>query len=190
MLKSIQKRNLSKRKNANFFTLKIEIFILVLEVLETLVYGNSFVFEAAKAQVTIKRARFDRFLVLVQPFNLASKGSDLDYIAKASTDHVNSTLSKYKRILVLLEIKIFRMILSISKISMAYQINPKGDGCGGRVVDRIQNYTATGGRPPIVSAVCKRAHKLDARSEALQSREDMVKGSTDNIIPFSRHSVR
>ena len=114
MLKSIQKRSLSKRKNANFFKLTIEIFILVLEVLETLVYGNSFVFEAAKAQVTAKTARFDRFLVLLQPFNLASKGSDLDYIAKASTDHVNSTLSKYKRILVLQEIKIFRMILSIS----------------------------------------------------------------------------
>ena len=92
-LKAFKKMSLNKRKNANFFKLTIEIFILVLAVLGTLVYGNFFVSEPAKAQVTAKTEISERFLVLVKPFNLASKGSDLDYIAKASTDQLNSTLS-------------------------------------------------------------------------------------------------
>ena len=57
------------------------------------------------------------------------------------------------------------------------------------VVDRIQNHTATGSRPSIVSAVYNKAHKLDARSKAVQAWADMVTGSTGNVIPFSRRSV-
>jgi hypothetical protein len=57
------------------------------------------------------------------------------------------------------------------------------------VVDRIQNHTATGSRPSIVSAVYNKAHKLDARSKAVQAWADMVTGSTGNVVPFSRRSV-
>ena len=101
VLKNIQKRSLSKGKSLNFLKSAIAIFTLVMAVAGASVYLNFFVSEPPETQVTGKKEISDRVSVLVKPFNLASKGSDLDYIAKATTDHVNSTLSKYKRILVL-----------------------------------------------------------------------------------------
>ena len=52
------------------------------------------------------------------------------------------------------------------------------------VIDRIQNHTATGSRPAIVSAVYNKTHKLDAHSKALHAWADMVTSATGNIIPF------
>ena len=56
------------------------------------------------------------------------------------------------------------------------------------VVTRIQNHTATGSRPSIVSAVYNEAHKINISSKALQVWADMITGSTGNIIQVSRRS--
>ena len=61
-------------------------------------------------------------------------------------------------------------------------------GFDNSVVARIQNHTATGSRPTIVSAVYNKAHKLNISSKAVQLWADMITGSTGNIIQVSRRS--
>ena len=56
------------------------------------------------------------------------------------------------------------------------------------VVTGIQNHTATGSRPSIVSEVYNKAHKLNISSKALQVWAEMIAGSTGKFIQVSRLS--
>ena len=101
VLNNEQKRSLRTVKGTNFLKPAISILTIFLLVVGISFYLNIFSVNKSNVTKTSNKEISDRVLVLVKPFDLASKGSDLDYIAKATTDHVNSTLSNYRMILVL-----------------------------------------------------------------------------------------
>ena len=101
ILNNEQKRSLRTGKGTNLLKPAISILTIFLLVVGISFYLNIFSMNKSNVTKTSNKEISDRVLVLVKPFDLASKGSDLDYIAKATTDHVNSTLSNYRMILVL-----------------------------------------------------------------------------------------
>ena len=101
VLRKDQKRKLKTSSSQNFFKPVIAILGFISAVCIILIYITKFDLDTTTTQTVNIKKISDRPVVLIKPFKLASKGSDFDYIAEATTGHVNTTLSQYKRIFVL-----------------------------------------------------------------------------------------